>query len=339
MQGDDTSKQKHNRLSELDAMRGIAALCVVLYHFNCRYVEYNPAVGHLPALFGWGHIGVQIFFAISGFVISMTLARTDSVASFARARITRLFPAYWAAMAVTITVVGLGGPEKLIVSPHDALINATMLHYWIDVKGVDGSYWTLSIELGFYCVMALLLRFRLLDKIEGVLVVWLALHILFITLNPFSVLVSRMLAVEHIPLFAIGMIHYRYYRGLIDWRRAAVWHLGLIAIAALSGLWAAILAAGIIAAFWAMTNGLLRFITHPILLWLGAISYPLYLVHQYVGYVLIDQMTGAGLSLFVATFTALVIVTSVAYLLHIFIEAPALRAARGVRRPQLVPAE
>jgi peptidoglycan/LPS O-acetylase OafA/YrhL len=339
MRGDNSARTKPNRLAELDAMRGIAALCVVLYHFNYKYVQYNPAHGELPLLFGWGHHGVSIFFAISGFVISMTLERMDGVASFAWARFSRLFPVYWAAMAVTMVVVALGGAAKLMVSPQDALANATMLHYWFDIQSVDGAYWSLSIELSFYLVMALVLQFRLLGRLEVLLAGWLALHVLQWATGIFPVGASRMLALEYIPLFAIGIIHYRYYRGLTGWQRTVAWHMALIVISALSGTSAAIVATGTIAIFWAMTHGLLRFMAHPVLLWLGAISYPLYLIHQYVGYVLIDHLATAGLSLLAATAAALIIVTGLAHLLHIWIENPAQRELRKVRQPRMASAE
>lgn len=340
MQGDVTHATKLNRLSELDAMRGIAALCVVFYHFNNPYLPYNPDYGHLPMLFGWGRFGVQIFFAISGFVICMTLERMNSVATFAKARFRRLFPTYWAAMIVTITVVGLAGPEKLMVNPQQALFNTTMLHYWFDVKGVDGSYWTLSIELSFYLVMAMLLRFGLLARLELVLLGWLTLHVLQTDSQLFSGTAARIMALDHIPFFAIGMIHYRYYRGLINGRHTAIWYLVLMAIATLTGWWAVILTALIIGIFSAMTSGFLRFLTHPVLLWLGAISYPLYLIHQYIAYVLIDRMAGAGVPLFGAMLITLPIVVALGHFLHISVEQPAQRLFRNVgKRPQLVPAE
>lgn len=335
----DEGLKKPDRLPELDALRGVAALCVLLYHFNYKYVQYNPAHGELPLLFGWGHHGVSIFFAISGFVICMTLERIESVTAFAWARFSRLFPVYWAAMAITTAAVALGGASKLMVTPPEALANATMLHYWFDIQSVDGSYWSLSIELSFYLVMAAVLHFRLLMQLEWVFAGWLALHMVQATTGLFPVWASRMLALEYIPLFAIGMIHYRYYSGLMGWQRAASWHAVLIAIAALSGSSAAIVAAGTIAVFWAMTGGLLRFLSRPLLLWLGAISYPLYLIHQYVGYVLIDQFAGAGLSLLAATAVALIAVTALAHLLHIWIEDPAQRQLRHSGRPQLTPAE
>lgn len=320
-------------------MRGVAALMVVLYHFNFKYEPADPGVGQLPLLFGWGHHGVSLFFAISGFVISMTLERVYGVSQFAWARFSRLFPVYWASMAITILAVAWANDQKLMVTPIEALANITMLHYWFDIQSVDGSYWSLSIELSFYLVMALLLHFRLLGRLEAVLAFWLGLHVLQWATALFPVWASRMLALEYIPLFAIGMIHYRYYRGMMTVRRAAFWHWGLILITGLSGSSAAIVAAGTILLFWAMTGGMLQFTKHPLLLWLGAISYPLYLIHQYVGYVMIDHLAAIGFSLLPATALALGLVLLLAHGLHHLVENPSQRLLRDVRRTGLAAAE
>jgi peptidoglycan/LPS O-acetylase OafA/YrhL len=329
----------NRRLLELDAMRGIAAMLVLLYHFNYKYVQYNPDFGELPLLFGWGHHGVSLFFAISGFVISMTLERTQDVAAFARARIARLFPVYWAAMAVTMAVVAIGGAAKLMVSPQDTLANTTMLHYWFDIQSIDGSYWSLSIELSFYLIMALVLHLRLLQRLELVLMGWLALHTLQWATGIFPIWAARMMALDYIPLFAIGILHYRYFYGEMDWRRTAAWHVALVAIVALSGTSVAIVAGATAGLFWAITNGWLRFMAHPLLLWLGAISYPLYLIHQYVGYVVIDQLAGLGLPLIVATGLAVLAVIALAHILHIGVENPSQRFLRDVRRTRSLSAD
>lgn len=93
-----------NRVIELDALRGLAALCFVLYHFTWFIDTVLPGA-RLPAFqLRWGCYGVQLFFAISGFVILMTLDRTVTVRQFARARFRRLFPAYWIAMAATFAI-------------------------------------------------------------------------------------------------------------------------------------------------------------------------------------------------------------------------------------------
>ena len=100
------------RLVELDALRGIAAMAVVAYHYTTHYANQ---IGHMtPLRFGFpaGNYGVHLFFLISGFVIFMTLERTRNAMDFVVSRFSRLYPAYWAAMLVTGVVV------YLMISPY-----------------------------------------------------------------------------------------------------------------------------------------------------------------------------------------------------------------------------
>ena len=76
------------RLVELDALRGIAAVVVVLYHLT----YWNDAAGQAPFSVFWGHYGVELFFIISGFVIFMTLAQARDLRAFAVSRVARLYP-------------------------------------------------------------------------------------------------------------------------------------------------------------------------------------------------------------------------------------------------------
>jgi peptidoglycan/LPS O-acetylase OafA/YrhL len=82
------------RLRYLDALRGIAVLCVVLWHLygtNAEYLPYGARFAVAPFNLMW--TGVELFFLISGFVILMTLEHVRTLREFAVRRWLRLFPA------------------------------------------------------------------------------------------------------------------------------------------------------------------------------------------------------------------------------------------------------
>src|SRR5690606_6778553 len=94
------ARPKTARLGELDALRGLAALAVVAFHYTTSYAQQ---VGHLQPLgFGFtpGNYGVHLFFLISGYVIFMTLEHTRDGMDFVVSRFSRLYPAYWFCIAV-----------------------------------------------------------------------------------------------------------------------------------------------------------------------------------------------------------------------------------------------
>ena len=74
----------------------------------------------------------------------------------------------------------------------------------------------------------------------------------------------------------------------------------------------------------------LSFLDKPVLLWLGALSYPLYLVHQNIGYALMAVLESLGVSPFIATIAAIAAALGLAQLVRDCIEQPALRGIRAV---------
>ncbi|MEU9162110.1 acyltransferase [Streptomyces sp. NPDC048424] len=145
------------RLAVLDGVRVLAALSVLFYHYVVLDSAWGePTKGVFPAAHGfavYGWLGVEIFFLVSGFVICMsTWGRT--VGDFAVSRISRLFPAYWAAVAFTSLVL-FNWPEVRRIKTGDALVNLSMMQAGIGVPHIDDVYWTLFVELKFYVLFAL----------------------------------------------------------------------------------------------------------------------------------------------------------------------------------------
>ncbi|MFH9132909.1 acyltransferase family protein [Streptomyces sp. NPDC017524] len=153
------------RLYALDALRVVAALAVLAFHF--AGIDKASAVnwGENPRdLFPWlfpfakyGSYGVQLFFIISGFVICLSAwGRTPG--QFVRARFLRLFPAYWFSVIVALAVYRLL-PDGIRTSPSfsDALTNLTMFQVPMKAQHMVGAYWTLWLELCFYLVFLVVL--------------------------------------------------------------------------------------------------------------------------------------------------------------------------------------
>ena len=164
------------RIAELDALRGIAAMAVILFHFtsgiakNWSFQVYDP-----PFQFPFGDKGVDLFFMISGFVIFMTLDRAKSATSFAVGRFSRLFPAFWACALITFGITACYGLPGMAVSMRDAWWNVTMLPRFVRAQMIDGAYWSLEYELLFYVGMLVLHCLGAFRKFTiPVLLLWLA---------------------------------------------------------------------------------------------------------------------------------------------------------------------
>jgi peptidoglycan/LPS O-acetylase OafA/YrhL len=154
------------RMTVVDALRGIASLAVILPHSTGFFASFDTPswlVWLALSVFDFGHCGVDIFFVLSGFVISYSLSgmliTRRFFLNFALRRSIRLDPPYWAAitlmlgyLCVRTLVTGQfdGYPPVMQIIAH--------LFYLQDILGwgnINAVFWTLCIEIQFYLVLCL----------------------------------------------------------------------------------------------------------------------------------------------------------------------------------------
>jgi peptidoglycan/LPS O-acetylase OafA/YrhL len=320
-----------HRLLELDAFRGVAALGVVFFHYTLKYDQHYGHADGLWFTFLQGKSGVDLFFMISGFVIYMTLSRTRTWADFAVSRFSRLYPAYWTALILTFSAVSLVGLPGRDVDVMTAAVNVTMFQQLLGFDHVDGVYWTLQIELCFYLWMLALFLLRRLQHIKLFLLTWIAMSIVA---HPFQGHIPDALGivflVSHIHLFALGIVFYTIYRDRVV--RPLDGGIILVSVVAHFVQRPMVLSPAIllfVVAFFLLVTNRLKAITLRPFVYLGTISYSLYLLHQNIGYMVIRELYGWGLGPNVAVLGAILCVVAVASALTFLIERPAMRFIRG----------
>ncbi|RYZ39616.1 MAG: acyltransferase [Myxococcaceae bacterium] len=328
------SDASHPRLVELDALRGLAALAVALYHFTA---EYSDLYGHSAPLWAevrFGKFGVQLFFAISGFVILMSLERIQRARDFVASRAARLYPAYWTAVVLTFTVVSLFGLPEREFSFQTALVNLTMFHELVRVPHVDTVYWTLTIELSFYLLMFLLASARALPRVIPIFIALVALQTLaelaFQSMGiPF---LARLASRPHLQFFALGVLAFKQARGEVSVPASLALMAVCFAHEAIVGSIAPLPVFGVVLGLtFALSRGGLRWLTWRPLLFMGGISYAFYLVHQNIGYVIIRRLEAAGWRPETAIAVAFAVGFLLATVITYGVEQPALRGYRQWR--------
>lgn len=145
----------NNKINSIHQLRGVAALLVVLFHFRI-YINgvYSPEnLGEI--LFGSGAFGVDLFFIISGFIISLSTKKQTSLSVFAIRRFFRIYPAF-------ILTFIVGALTVYSANPIEALLRSMFfIHqdYSQDAPGfgwnILGPAWTLSYEIYFYAIFSL----------------------------------------------------------------------------------------------------------------------------------------------------------------------------------------
>jgi peptidoglycan/LPS O-acetylase OafA/YrhL len=150
-----------NKIPYLDGLRGYSILSVVVMHaVGSRHVPRWLIPANL--LLGNGWLGVDIFFAISGFLITTLLLRevdrtgTISLRGFYQRRIARIFPAAYVYIAMIALLVCIG-----VLQTHWGAFAAASLFCWnygvafnlvtgTPDEGIFNHFWTLSLEEQFY---------------------------------------------------------------------------------------------------------------------------------------------------------------------------------------------
>jgi peptidoglycan/LPS O-acetylase OafA/YrhL len=318
-------------------LRGFAAISVALYHFT---FQFEKSVGpHKDKIFyhmNNGQLGVNLFFIISGFVIIMTLENVGNIRQFSVSRFARIYPAYIAAMSITILANFISGENLVPQGPENLLLNFTMLSAVLKYEPIDGSYWTLSYELTFYILISVAYYKFKFGKIEYVCLIWMSFLPILIFFNLFT-------EENHKNILAVSMScewSYLFVIGMMIWKIASRRQTGLtyatLALAVLASPFAAhyggvhefsdvkIMIVTIIFAIAVYLFGKNEFksvIWRP-LVFLGNISYSLYLVHQVVGYVVIKNLEASGIGSNLAILCTLALVVLIASALRHAVELP-----------------
>jgi peptidoglycan/LPS O-acetylase OafA/YrhL len=312
------------RLTELDALRGIGALCVLIFHYSTRFHELFPQAAHVPFSFPGGNYRVLLFFTISGFAIFFTLDRIATVADFVVNRFARLYPAYLVAMLLTLSIEYLAQATQLLIGPVAILANFTMLQGFAFLPEVDGAYWTLTVEIAFYFCMIAIWKFAGIRRLEPVLAVWLLIRWLYWAWPDMPERIIMLLVLRYTPFFVIGILAYRLWRGQRSlWQQAPYAALALLSIATMETWDVTIVGCALLLAFVALIHGHLRFLAWHPLVWLGGISYSFYLIHQHVGFVVMLECAKAGYSPWIGFAAAFLVALLLGTGINRLVERPA----------------
>ncbi len=202
MQG--ISKIQPHRVKELDSLRGIAALLVVIFHFTMD----RKTSSHL---FNLGSTGVDLFFIISGFVIFMSLNKVKDSKSFIINRVSRLYPTYWTCVTFTFIIITLTAAYNQSVHPvsfGQYLANMTMFQHFFRIQDIDGPYWTMIVEMMFYIGMLVLFHNKWLRHLNIIAIVLIGLTLILYNFKANYFIDKLLDGISILRLFAFVFLRY-----------------------------------------------------------------------------------------------------------------------------------
>lgn len=147
-------KPKSSRIPELDALRALAAINLMLFHFTHVYVVKYGFVGELGFEYPYGKYGVELFFMLSGLVNAMTILKKRKPDDFLAARFIRIFPSFLLVVSLNILLLGVSPIRETVHASTDQILaNFTILPNLFGYECLEPVTWTLQIEVLFYVIL------------------------------------------------------------------------------------------------------------------------------------------------------------------------------------------
>ena len=308
------------RIYELDGLRGLAAISLLLYHYTSRFSEkFETNIITDIFNFKYGNYGVEVFFAISGFVIFMSIEKIRNPFEFIYKRFIRLYPTFWICMLVTFFFLLFFGPQILKVNLKQLIINFSMLPSLFNVQPVDGVYWTLKVEMAFYVLILFLLVVKQIQKVLLIGFIYILLGIIV-----FAILRLPMYY-YYGTLFLTGINFYQIWKNGGKWGNHLQIFLCLMLSFFMENRELMFVTLGVTSIFYLLVNEKLKFLSLAPFIFLGKISYALYLLHQYIGYTIQLHMIQAGITNFLILLVVPIIISvTLATLITFSVEKPLL---------------
>lgn len=318
------------KIGAINLLRFVAAIGVLFYHYMFMFYQRGFSYldfGSLRSIAQYGYLGVDLFFIISGFVIALSAENRTSF-GFLTSRMSRLYPIFWTCLSITALYTLFGGyfiSEHVTWSRYFA--GLTMIPGLFGQTILEGSYWTLEVELKFYFIIFIILAFRSFEKIE---------HLSYIAIVSIILMISfTSIHIGWAVNFLAGILFFKIYKdGLTTPRMIGVLtllpintHTALEYSRNLTENYHVVFKDSVVGffivlfytAFMLIATKVLSFKDNKWLSLAGLLTYPVYLLHQQIGHILFIVYEQ-----YMSQYVAIILITAfillLSYVVHIAVE-------------------
>jgi len=322
----------------LDVLRGGAALCIVLYHYTTRYEE---VIGHKEAyVFNvpYGYMAWAVFFILTGYFV---YPKPQPLKRYIFGKIIRLYPVYWAAMVISQLSTFLL-PSTFKITFKDFILDLTMFGSYLGAESAVGVDWSLLVTLTYYIFIGLIIftEKKLKKSIGSFLIfVWgvISTVILFFQNNGVDNRFLKIFGILVISKYAHFFVAGYFLRRIKTESDKKVVSTCTVVVTILQH-WIAfksvkyeIFYSIIVAVFllylyldyskFDIVCEKMNWLWKPFV-WVAGISYPLYLVHEYMGFAVLSFFDSIGLTSEIFMIVPIILSFILAYIIHRYIEIP-----------------
>ena len=321
----------NERLQNIDLLRGLAAISVCWFHLTRPYPE--GSLVRISGQYCW--LGVEVFFVISGFIIPYVLYRSnyklkDHFGRFLLKRISRLYPPYiisiilvlalWHLSAITPGFKG----NKPDYSTYLILSHLVYLTELLGDNWLSPVWWTLAIEFQFYILISLIFPI-FVSKVNVYSCFWVILLCIASLICH-----SKAYVFSYLSLFSLGIVTFQFRTKFFS-PYEYILMLFIVSYFSLLSLGTTITMVGLATA---LAIAFMQININKFFLFLGSISYSLYLIHPPIGRRIVNLGSRFATSdieyVFISIF-ALLISVLFAYYFYKYIEKPSQKLSSEIK--------
>lgn len=291
------SLSKPGRSGALDLLRFLAVLAVYFAHYTDTFnVVYQivPENHKYNFISRYGSIALLVFFMVSGYVVTMTSVKRN-LKDFIVSRLSRLYPLFWVSCLAAFILPRIIEAHSYLsfTSVKAFLLNLTMVPMVFGYPLMNPVFHTLVIELSFYVFIALIIYFKLWNKLLIVIagLIFFSLANLFLPAFPIHIIITPFVAgilfylisVQHNAAWKLySLLSANFICALFGARHLTIQLQALSKEANAINIWViALMVTLIYLIFLLIAFNKLHIKSHPFFTFLGEIAYPFYLFHIY----------------------------------------------------------
>ncbi len=306
------------RNKQIEGLRAMGVMMIVLFHYIYRFNELYGDASAFSVLSQWGTIGVGLFFMISGyFMFGGSHKANETLLQYYKRKVGRLYTPYLPAIIVIFLVTSVAKLPGRTTAVFDALLNVVLINGFIGTPYVDTAHWYLTYLIAFI-VIAGIVKYSKIKETYAIPVWILFSYIIRVPIGR----LGMPSAVEHfLHVISGGGNLYPFILGVVICelkakKEKSLLEKGVLLLSATFSIYNIMVLYNKVAAWWIIVfalvfilciDGKLNFFSCDFLQKIAGISYPLYLIHQNIGYVIIlslRKVVGYEISVIVAIFVA-----------------------------------
>lgn len=308
-------EQNKQRIESLDGLRVVAIMMVMMYHFYTCFTNLISYSIKFPKVFHYGYLGVELFFIISGFVITLTLTKCNSMLEFVKKRFLRLIPGMIVCSTITFVLFNLFDNNNILSQSKSILnllfsntfINPYLVNkiFGLNLQYIDNVYWSLFVELQFYFLAATVYFYSPKKFFKNIIVICFVLFLFYLLTTNKILFTGKFLWISIVSLgffelpryiswFLIGIVINQIYFDNKD-KRKLIFLLFLFLIQIILSVDIYIKLFVIFCMFIFLSflyyPKILKLLSNNHIKKVGVSSYSIYLIHENIGILIINKFS------------------------------------------------